>query len=123
MSLDFTNADLKQLVSRKLELLRQQSGQTIDRAAAELEMDRSEFFRILKGKRLPMLRSMFRISRRYGVSMDWWFLDIDELPKRALIIRKNPREYQLLKIFKNLPERAQKTVLATVKTLVRNLKN
>ncbi|GBR74612.1 helix-turn-helix domain containing protein [Candidatus Termititenax aidoneus] len=122
MSIDFTNADLKKIVSRKLELLRKQSGQTIDSAAAELEMDRSEFFRILKGKRLPMLRSMFRISKRYGVSMDWWFVGIDELPKRA-VAGKNPREYQLLRIFKNLPERAQKTVLATVKTLARNLKN
>jgi transcriptional regulator with XRE-family HTH domain len=123
MSINFTNDDLKKIVSQKLELLRKQSGQTIDSAAAELDMDRSEFFRILKGQRLPMLRSIFRISKRYGVSLDWWFADVNELPERTAVARKNPREYQLLKIFKNLPDRAQKTVLATVKTLARNLKN
>ena len=123
MSVDFTSEDIKQIISRKLELLRQQGGQTIDGAAAELNMDRSEFFRILKGQRLPMLTSMVRISKKYGVSLDWWFEDTDKIPERLNRARYSPREYQLLKIFKKLNDRAQNTVLATLKTLARNLRN
>jgi len=122
MSTDFTSDDLKKIISRKLELLRRQSGQTIDNAAAELNMDRSEFFRILKGQRLPMLASIVRISKKYGVSLDWWFEETDRIPERLNRARYTPREYLLLKIFKRLNDRAQKIVLDTLKTLARNLK-
>jgi transcriptional regulator with XRE-family HTH domain len=123
MSIDFTSADLKRIISRKLELLRQQSGQTIDNSAYELNMDRSEFFRILKGQRLPMLTSMVRISKKYGVNLDWWFEDTDKIPERNNKAKYNPLEYQLLRTFNRLSGAAQKVVLATVKTLTKNLKN
>jgi transcriptional regulator with XRE-family HTH domain len=117
MSIDFTNADLKKIVSRKLELLRQQSAQTIDSAAYELDMDRSEFFRILKGKRLPMLRSMFRISRKYGVSMDWWFEDVDRLPQKPA---KDPLKSQLLRAFKKLDTKSQNNIVIMLKALAKS---
>jgi transcriptional regulator with XRE-family HTH domain len=123
MSIDFTSADLKKIISHKLELLRQQSGQTIDNSAYELNMDRSEFFRILKGQRLPMLISMVRISKKYGVSLDWWFEDTDKIPERVGKAKYSLREYQLLKTFNKLNDSAQEIVLATVKTLTKNLKN
>jgi transcriptional regulator with XRE-family HTH domain len=122
MTVDFTSDDLKRLISRKLELLRQQSGQTIEASAMELNMDRSEFFRILKGQRLPMLTSMVRISKKYGVSLDWWFEDTDKIPKRQNKAMYAPQEYQMLKTFKKLNDRAQKTALDTLKVLARNLK-
>jgi transcriptional regulator with XRE-family HTH domain len=117
MSISFTNEELKKIVSRKLELLRQQNAQTIDSAAYELDMDRSEFFRILKGKRLPMLRSMFRISKKYGVSMDWWFEEVDRLPQHSV---KEPLKSHLLRAFKKLDPKSQSNIVIMIKALAKS---
>jgi transcriptional regulator with XRE-family HTH domain len=121
MSLYLSDENLKQVISKKLEMLRKQSGLTMERTAHDLEMDTSEYFRILKGQRVPLLRSMLRFSRKYGVSMDWWFKDI-ELPQKSIEPVKNPVEYQIFKILKGLDAKKQKIALTTLKALTKSLR-
>jgi transcriptional regulator with XRE-family HTH domain len=122
MSLYLNDENLKQIISKKLEMLRKQSGLTMERTAHDLEMDTSEYFRILKGQRVPLLRSMIRFSRKYNVSLDWWFEDL-KLPQKQIEPVKNPLEYQVFKILKGLDAKGQKIALATLKALTKNLKN
>ena len=122
MSLYLNNENLKQIISKKLEMMRRQSGLTMERTAHDLEMDTSEYFRILKGQRVPLLRSMLRFSRKYNISMDWWFEDI-KLPQKQMEPVKNPLEYQVFKILKGLNAKGQKIALAMLKALTKNLKD
>jgi transcriptional regulator with XRE-family HTH domain len=121
MSLYLNDENLKQIISKKLEMLRRQSGLTMERTAHDLEMDTSEYFRILKGQRVPLLRSMIRFSRKYAVSLDWWFEDI-KLPQKQNEPVKDPLEYQVFKILKGLDTKGRKITLDTLKALTKNLK-
>jgi hypothetical protein len=68
------------------------------------------------------MRSMIRFSRKYEVSLDWWFEDM-KLPQKQIEPVKNPLEYQVFKILKGLDARGRKITLATLKALTKNLKN
>jgi transcriptional regulator with XRE-family HTH domain len=113
---------LKETISQKLTFLLKKSGKTLNTTANDLQMPLSQYYRLLKGQRLPLLPTFVHISRTYGRSLDWWFEDIKSLPKQ-IEAAKNPIEYQLFKTLKNLDARGQKIALSLLKTLAKSLKN
>ena len=84
MDKEITNEELKELISQKLALLRQNSRQTVEATAFDLGMDYSEYYRLLRGERLPHLRTLLRINKKYGISMDWWFNKLEGKPPGKL---------------------------------------
>jgi transcriptional regulator with XRE-family HTH domain len=115
--------DLKKTISRKLTILQEKSGKTIEATAYDLDMHFSQYYRLLKGQRLPILPTLLRINKLYGLNMDWWFAGVDYVPPpRQTTPSKNPLEFQLLYSFKKLNNKAQKTAVTILKTLARNWK-
>ncbi|MDR1997437.1 MAG: helix-turn-helix transcriptional regulator [Candidatus Margulisbacteria bacterium] len=122
-----TSENLKKLLSSKLELLRKNSAQTIEAAADSLDIDLSEYYRILKGRRLPQLPTLLRINQKYGISMDWWFSELDDMEDKPqgtgkiTGIRQKAIELELLSTFHKLDVNLQKTVLETLKTFTKQI--
>ncbi|GBR73740.1 helix-turn-helix XRE-family transcriptional regulators [Candidatus Termititenax aidoneus] len=114
-----TNEILKKLISGKLEFLRKNSGETNEAAADSLDIDLSEFYRILKGHRLPHLKTLLRINRKYGVSMDWWFSELDGAARDKTPVRQKAFELQIAGLVKKLDAKTQEAVLAMLKILVK----
>ena len=114
--------NLKKAISAKLAYLLKNSGRTLEATAYSLDMHLSQYYKLLKGERLPSMPTLMRINKLYDINMDWWFKDIKEVPSPRHRELKNPLEFQLVNTFKKLNPHAQKTVLATVKTLARRLK-
>ncbi|MDR1453509.1 MAG: helix-turn-helix domain-containing protein [Candidatus Margulisbacteria bacterium] len=113
---------LKKIISQKLAFLLKYSGKTIEATAYELGMDFSQYYRLLKGQRLPMLPTLLRVNKLYGVDMNWWFVDIGKAARPVIRHSGNPLEYQLVNSFKKLSRPAQKTAVSMLKAMARNLK-
>jgi transcriptional regulator with XRE-family HTH domain len=118
MSQEITNAELKELLSKKLALLRQNSGQTVEATAFDLDMDYSEYYRLLRGERLPHLRTLLRINKKYGINMDWWFSKLEGKPPVKL--NKRTTEFELLNNYNKLNVRTRKVIFDMLKSLVRD---
>jgi transcriptional regulator with XRE-family HTH domain len=119
MDRELTNADLKSLISRKLTKLSADSKQTIEESGRDLGMDYSEYYRLLKGIRLPHLLTLLKINQKYGVSMDWWFNDMETDNKKNTA---KIAEFELVNNFKKLDEQAQNFISEILRSLVRNRK-
>jgi transcriptional regulator with XRE-family HTH domain len=111
---------LKEVISQKLTFLLKKSGKTLNTTANDLHMPLSQYYRLLKGQRLPLLPTFVQISKAYGRSLDWWFEDI--LPEQ-IEAAKNPTEDQLFRTLKSFDARGQKIALALLRTLAKSLKN
>jgi transcriptional regulator with XRE-family HTH domain len=120
ISKEITNAELKKLLSQKLALLRANSRQTIEATAIDLDMNFSEYYRLLKGDRLPHLRTLLRINKKYGLSMDWWFRELEE--KAPAKIGQKAEDLTLLGNYHKLDEQARQVVLDMLKNLAKNRK-
>jgi len=119
MDKEITNAELKKLLSEKLARLRKTSGQTIEVTAESLNMAVSEYFRFLKGKRLPQLRTLMRLSKKYGVTLDWWFSKRPELPGKQADLRQKALELELLGSYRKLDYRFQDILRETARVFVK----
>ncbi|MDR1998313.1 MAG: helix-turn-helix domain-containing protein [Candidatus Margulisbacteria bacterium] len=115
------NASLKKIFSRKLSMLRQNSGQTIEAAADSLDMAVGEYFRFLKGQRLPQLATLLRINQKYAVSLDWWFNELEDLPRTKGRLKQRIFELQALSTLKKFKPEVQPAMLAMLKTLAKKL--
>jgi transcriptional regulator with XRE-family HTH domain len=101
-------------------MLRKESGQTMEAAAESLDLDKSEYFRFLKGQRLPHLLTLLRLSKKYGVTLDWWFSELDALPANKAAFRQKTFELRALSLLKKFPPPAQNTALAVLAALAKN---
>jgi transcriptional regulator with XRE-family HTH domain len=115
---NISNESLKKLLGRKLEQLRQNSNQTIEATALDLGLNFSEYYRLLKGKRLPHLRTLLNINTKYGISMDWWFSDLEiKMPSK---ISQKAEELLLLSNYHKLDTMAKEVVQDMLKNLAKN---
>jgi transcriptional regulator with XRE-family HTH domain len=117
MTSEISSETLKKLISEKMEFLRKHSGETNEVAADTLNIDLSEFYRILKGHRLPHLKTLLRISKKYGVNLDWWFSELDKTTLDKTAIRRKAFESQIVNLVKKLDVQTQKAILAMLKIL------
>ncbi|GBR75953.1 helix-turn-helix XRE-family transcriptional regulators [Candidatus Termititenax persephonae] len=107
-----TDDYLKQAISRKLEQLRHKSQKTLEAAASYLDMDYAQYYRMIKGRNLPHLTTLLKLSNAYGVGLAWWFNDLPSLSvKEKKDIHKNIQEMELLERFRKLKTRAKGLVL------------
>ena len=114
---EITNEYLKKLFSQKLALLRKVSKQTMEATADSLDMDVSEYYMLLSGKRLPHIKTLFRINEKYGLTMDWWFKEIRETGKTDT--RTEAIQSELLRNLRKLDKRDKETLLNISRVLVR----
>jgi transcriptional regulator with XRE-family HTH domain len=121
MTQEITADILKKTFGEKLTLLRTESGETIEEAAFDLGLDPGDYFKFLKGKRLPHILTLMRISQKYEVSLDWWFGGLKNVPKNKAQIRRCRLENQVSRIIHNLDDRLQKAALSMLKASVKNL--
>jgi transcriptional regulator with XRE-family HTH domain len=119
MTKELTPEDIKKAISEKLEILRKNSGQTNEAAADSLDIDLSEFYRILKGHRMPKLHTFLRISQKYGMKLDWWFSEMQELPRGIKQFQKRALEMRAVNLFQKLDTKFQEFVLNLIKDLVK----
>jgi transcriptional regulator with XRE-family HTH domain len=117
-----TNDILKKQLSAKLALLRSKTGETIENVAVDLEMNTSDYFKLLKGQRLPHLLNLCKLSQKYSVPLDWWFNDLKGIPKTTSLAKRDCLEAQVTNALKKLDPKAQRAALAALKTLAKNLK-
>jgi transcriptional regulator with XRE-family HTH domain len=116
---ELTNEQLKKLLSKKLALLRQKNKQTIEATALDLGMNFSEYYRLLKGDRLPHLLTLLKINRKYDLNMDWWFSELKN-KTAAQNIHKKAEDFLLLSNYHKLDEQARQVVLDMLKNLAKN---
>jgi len=116
---EITNDHLKKLFSQKLALLRKVSKQTMEATADSLDMDVSEYYMLLSGKRLPHIKTLFRINEKYGVTMDWWFKEIREKAKTKTDTHAEAIQSELLGNLHKLDKRDKETLLNISRVLVK----
>ena len=121
MANEFTDKDLKTLLSRKLALLRKETRETMEETADSLGIYKSEYFRFLTGARLPHIRTLLRISKKYGVTLDWWFAELESLPGNKAELRQKIFELRALSLLKKFPQAARNAALDVLKALVKNV--
>jgi transcriptional regulator with XRE-family HTH domain len=114
--MEITSKDLKDLISKKLTWLRKKYKKTIPEAAVDLNLDYTTYYMIAKGIQLPHLLTLFNINKRYGLSMDWWFKELDKIkPRDAEKLEKKVAEFELLSSFNKLDKNAQAVALRLLK--------
>ncbi|MDR1324148.1 MAG: helix-turn-helix domain-containing protein [Candidatus Margulisbacteria bacterium] len=116
-----SDSDLKKLFSEKLVMLRKESGQTMEATADGLDLDKSEYFRFLKGQRLPHLLTLLRLSKKYGVTLDWWFNSLNDPPGTRQTFKQRSFELQGLSLLKKVEPPLHRAVLAALKAFVQNV--
>jgi transcriptional regulator with XRE-family HTH domain len=121
MNQEITSATLKKLLSQKLTLLREKSGETIEETAFDLGLDTSDYFKFLKGQRLPHLLTLIRFGQKYGVSLGWWFTELDKDHLDKTQTKNSSLELRIARIIGRLDERLQKAALAMLKASVKSL--
>ncbi|MDR1997913.1 MAG: helix-turn-helix transcriptional regulator [Candidatus Margulisbacteria bacterium] len=121
MPQEITTEKLKKILGKKLSLLREKSGETIEETAFDLGLDASDYFKFLKGKRLPHLLTLMRISQKYGVGLDWWFSELAAAPPNAVQSPNGRLELRMARIVGGLDDRLQRAALSILKTSVKNL--
>ncbi|MDR1453587.1 MAG: helix-turn-helix domain-containing protein [Candidatus Margulisbacteria bacterium] len=102
-------------------MLRKESGQTMEAEADSLDLYKSEYFRFLSGSRLPHLRTLLHISKKYGVTLDWWFNELATLPKDKAALRQKAFELRTLSLLKKFSPPAQNAALDVLTALAKNL--
>jgi transcriptional regulator with XRE-family HTH domain len=123
MNKEITSETLKKLLSRKLTLLREKSGETMEETAFDLGLDTSDYFKFLKGKRLPHLLTLIRLGQKYGVNLSWWFSELNETPQSKAQLKNSSLELRVARIIGKLDNRLQKAALSMLKASVKNLVN
>jgi transcriptional regulator with XRE-family HTH domain len=110
--------DLKILFSKKLKELRQKSKKTLWASADLLDMDYSQYYRMLSGKHLPRLETLIKVNKLYHLDMNWWFNDLIKLSARKKSnICKNIQETELLALFRKLKPQARNLAVKILKDL------
>jgi transcriptional regulator with XRE-family HTH domain len=120
MSEDISNDYLKKLFSRKLALLRETSAQTMEAVAESLDMDVSAYYMLLSGKRLPHIKTLLRLNRKYGVTMDWWFKELQETSSNKTNTRIEAIAAETLNNLRKLDSKGQKILLGISKVMAAN---
>jgi transcriptional regulator with XRE-family HTH domain len=101
------DAELKALFSKKLQLLRRHSRKTIEETADFLDLEYAQYYRLLKGYRLPHLVTLFNISRAYGLDLNWWFKELSETERKNVLLKESAAEAKLLRGFSRLDKKAK----------------
>jgi len=116
MDKEISNTDLKKLFSQKLSWLHKKHKKGIEETALDLNLDYAQYYMLLKGNRLPQLRTLVNINKIYGLSMDWWFCDLDKISARQQEkSEKKIMEFELLSNFNKLDKNAKAVVLQLLK--------
>jgi transcriptional regulator with XRE-family HTH domain len=89
-------------------------------AADSLDMDVSAYYMLLSGKRLPHIKTLLRLNRKYGVTLDWWFKELRETPSGKTDTRAEAIASEILNNLRKLDTRGQKTLLGISKVLAAN---
>jgi transcriptional regulator with XRE-family HTH domain len=112
--------DLKLIVSKKLQQLREKSQKTLEETARELNLDVTQYIRLLRGVRLPRLDTMININKVYGLSLDWWFSEVYGKPAKDEAIVDKSLEVELVENFKGLNTVCKEVVLSMITNLNKN---
>jgi transcriptional regulator with XRE-family HTH domain len=108
---DVTDKELKHLISQKLKQLRKKSGKTLEETAQDLDLDYSIFYNLYNGRRLPRLTTLVKLSRRYGLPVEYWFKDLARMPpKNTTWVERRAVEFNLLKNFNRLDKQTRKVM-------------
>jgi transcriptional regulator with XRE-family HTH domain len=120
MAKTISDSNLKLLVSQKLRQLRTQSQKTIEETANDLDLDITQYMRLLKGTRLPRLSTLLNINTLYGLNMDWWFAEIANNRKDKINVKEKSLEFELLNSFRKLDLNHKETVVGMIHNLFKN---
>ena len=114
---NLTDAELKKIISAKLQQLRQKSQKTLEAAASFLDMDYAQYYRMIKGSNLPHLTTLIKLSNAYGVDITWWFNDTKLSAKEKTVINKNVQETELLGRFRKLTPKSKDLALKIIEDI------
>jgi transcriptional regulator with XRE-family HTH domain len=115
--------NLKTLISKKLRQLRENSSETLEKTADFLDLNYSQYYRLLQGTQLPHLATLMKINQAYGLNMDWWFEDFAEIRTTKVLtketITQKAAERELLNNFNKLDARSRKALQKILKTMLK----
>ena len=117
--------NLKKLISKKLNQLRENSKETLEKTADFLDLNYSQYYRLLQGTQLPHLATLIKINQAYGLDMNWWFADLAEVKPPALSrtdISRRAAEKELLNNFHKLDGQARKNLQKLLKNMLKKYK-
>ncbi|MDR1997598.1 MAG: helix-turn-helix domain-containing protein [Candidatus Margulisbacteria bacterium] len=109
-----TDKELKLLISKRLNQLKQQSGKTVEQTAEDLDIDYSQYFNLLRGKRLAKLTTLVNIANAYDLELDWFVRE-----KTGDKIRGKVNTWRLLSGFNKLSPEVQDFVLKVLDSVTR----
>ncbi|MDR1323739.1 MAG: helix-turn-helix domain-containing protein [Candidatus Margulisbacteria bacterium] len=101
-----TDKHLKTLIGKRLTQLKKESGKTIEQTAEDLDLDYSQYFNLLHGKRLAKLTTIVNIANAYGLELDWFVRE-----KSGLKSKDNVDALRLLSGFRRLSAEVRDFVL------------
>ncbi|MDR1114380.1 MAG: hypothetical protein LBL50_04750 [Candidatus Margulisbacteria bacterium] len=102
---------LKALISTKLQQIKKDSGDSLEKMAEALSLDYSVFYHLYKGTYLPRLTTLWQISRIYNIPIEDWFKELDFTKKAKQ--DKHSLEFSVLHNFRQLDD-AAKNVFAKI---------
>jgi transcriptional regulator with XRE-family HTH domain len=115
--------NLKTLISKKLRQLRKNSNETLEKTADFLDLNYSQYYRLLQGTQLPHLATLMKINQAYGLNMDWWFNDFAEIRTNKVLtkeaVTQKAAEKELLNNFNKLDARSRKALQKILKTMLK----
>jgi transcriptional regulator with XRE-family HTH domain len=118
-----TDRDLKDLLSRKLNLLRKKSGKTLEETCAFLNLDYTQYHKLCHGVHFPHILTLLNINKAYGLDMNWWFSELDNLPsKREEKIKNNVNEANIINNYRKLDSKTKNVIVNLLKNLVKEQK-
>ena len=113
--------NLKSLISKKLRQLRADSNETLEKTADFLDLNYSQYYRLLQGTQLPHLATLMKINQAYGLDMNWWFKDFAKFNSAGIKVNvaKKGAENELLNNFNKLDLSSQKVLQKILKNMLK----
>ena len=115
--------NLKTLISKKLRQLRENSSETLEKTADFLDLNYSQYYRLLQGTQLPHLATLMKINQAYGLDMNWWFEDFAEICTARVLtketITQKAAEKELLHNFNKLDARSRRVLQKILKNMLK----
>jgi transcriptional regulator with XRE-family HTH domain len=114
--------ELKLLISGKLKKIKEKTGSSLEKMAAEIGIDYVSLYNIYKGVHLPRIVTLFQISQAYDLPLEFWFKEAEKLAGR----RKNARRRKqgtALRLFDQLDARNQKVMLKIMRHSLKKKQN
>ncbi|GBR76787.1 transcriptional regulator XRE family [Candidatus Termititenax persephonae] len=106
---------LRKSIAQKLNALMKKQGLTIENAALSMELEYSNLYYVVKGRKLPRLDTLIKIANGLSVPVEYFFKNIPSKNISLVAVKNNIFRRKIFKELDRLDQPAQTFLLSVLR--------